>query len=57
MNPWWLLLLIPAFCFGAVVMSWLAMGARSELEAEIGQYQARVARLARDCHCTCGDGA
>ena len=42
---------------GAILMSALAMGARADLEAEIGQYQARIRRLADDCHCNCGDGA
>ena len=46
-----------AFILGVTLMSILAMGARADLEAEIGQYQARVRRLADDCHCQCGDGA
>jgi hypothetical protein len=40
-----------------VLMSALAIVARADLEAEISEYQDRLRRLARDCHCACGDGA
>ena len=42
---------------GVILMGAVAGGKMADLEAEIGQYQARVRRLADDCHCTCGDGA
>ena len=58
MSPIWLLLAVVAGgTLGGALMAALAMGARADLEREIGQYQARIRRLANDCHCTCGDGA
>ena len=42
---------------GVILMGAVAAGKIADLEQEMGQYQARVRRLADDCHCQCGDGA